>query len=422
MTPTPPEPTPETKLLPCPFCGEAPTVDCAENHSEHGGPYKWLVCCGSSHCYGNAFSLDDAFHSKKHACEAWNTRATHPSPACAEAAARATRKIYVASSWRNPYQEVVVACLRGDGHEVYDFKNPRPGDRGFSWAEIDPNWQKWTADEYIAALQHPIAKAGFASDFNAMKWANTFVLVLPCGRSAHLELGWAAGQGKETLVLTRNGEEPELMASMCDHICPNLETARDILRHCTAHLAPASRAHAHDLEQRLSAMQNTITACEHEVAKVYSDLTNGRFAKMNTRAEVILDCIRQIHEAHIDVESEEVMFTSETVDGEKEYRPTEAAEELFAGFCQSSNISSNVPENTPMQREAYMAGLLEASLRHPHPAPPLGVTSVSFTHLLSRVCGPTTGCGKVYAKTLANCPLCGKATPAGPTIHDSHTA
>lgn len=134
----------------------------------------------------------------------------------------AQRRIYVASSWRNPYQEVVVACLRGDGYEVYDFKNPKPGDRGFSWAEIDPDWMKWTAAQYIAALDHPIAESGFNSDFDAMKWADTFVLVLPCGRSAHLELGWAVGQGKQTFLLTRDGQEPELMAKMCDKVCANL--------------------------------------------------------------------------------------------------------------------------------------------------------------------------------------------------------
>lgn len=139
------------------------------------------------------------------------------------------RRIYVASSWRNPLQGGVVEALRLDGHEVYDFKNPRPGDKGFAWAEIDPDWQKWTAEQYRAALDHPIAKAGFASDFNAMKWADVFVLVLPCGRSAHLELGWAAGQGKQTIILTRDGEEPELMARMCDHICGSLDEVRLLL-------------------------------------------------------------------------------------------------------------------------------------------------------------------------------------------------
>ncbi len=139
------------------------------------------------------------------------------------------RKIYVASSWRNPHQMAVVAALQMAGHLVYDFKNPRPGNKGFAWSEIDPDWMGWKADDYVKLLDHPIAKAGYASDMNAMKWADTFVLVLPCGRSAHLEMGWACGQGKQTLILTSDGEEPELMAKMCDRICTSLQQVMDEL-------------------------------------------------------------------------------------------------------------------------------------------------------------------------------------------------
>lgn len=124
-------------------------------------------------------------------------------------------KIYIASSWRNPYQPSLVKLLRTYGHEVYDFRNP-PDKSGFGWSQIDPNWLNWTADQYIAALEHPLAKAGYASDMGAMEWADTFILALPCGRSAHLELGWAAGKGKRTAILTQDGEEPELMAKMAD--------------------------------------------------------------------------------------------------------------------------------------------------------------------------------------------------------------
>lgn len=139
------------------------------------------------------------------------------------------RRIYVASSWRNPHQHIVVEALRDASHQVYDFKNPSPGNHGFSWNEIDPNWKNWSASEYVDALDHPIAKRGYHSDFSKMEWADTFVLVLPCGRSAHLELGWACGKGKETLILTSDGEEPELMAKMCDHICVSLQQVMEIL-------------------------------------------------------------------------------------------------------------------------------------------------------------------------------------------------
>jgi hypothetical protein len=128
-------------------------------------------------------------------------------------------KIYVASSWRNELQPKVVAELRHAGHEVYDFKNPRPGDRGFSWAEIDPDWKNWTVAQFRAALQHPLARSGFGSDLAAMYWATAFCLVLPCGRSAHLEAGWAMGRSMPCSILIPSGApiEPELMYLLAIH-------------------------------------------------------------------------------------------------------------------------------------------------------------------------------------------------------------
>lgn len=140
-------------------------------------------------------------------------------------------RIYVASSWRNEWQPEIVRLLRVHGNEVYDFRNPPSGVSGFSWSELDPNWKSWTADQYIAALmEHPRAAQGYMNDLRAMEWADTFVLVLPCGRSAHLELGWAAGRGKRTFILTQDGEEPELMALMADNICSSIGEILGLLK------------------------------------------------------------------------------------------------------------------------------------------------------------------------------------------------
>lgn len=124
-------------------------------------------------------------------------------------------RIYVASSWRNERQQEVVKGLRTAGHEVYDFRNPKGDDHGFAWAEIDPDWQSWDAEQFRAALkQHPTASRGFSNDYEAMCWADVCVLVLPCGKSAHLELGWAVGTGKRALILLDDEPEPELMYLM----------------------------------------------------------------------------------------------------------------------------------------------------------------------------------------------------------------
>lgn len=137
-------------------------------------------------------------------------------------------RIYVASSWRNALQPDVVQTLRTAGHSVYDFRNPPNGIKGFAWSDLDPNWINWTAREYRDALElHPRAAQGFLSDMRGMEWADTCLLLLPCGRSAHLEAGWFAGRGKRLFILTRDGEEPELMALMANAICTNI---REVLK------------------------------------------------------------------------------------------------------------------------------------------------------------------------------------------------
>lgn len=128
-------------------------------------------------------------------------------------------KVYVASSWREERYPEVVEALRKAGHDVYDFRNP-PDATGFSWSNIDSNWIDWPPSDFRDALKHPIADRGFASDMNALKWCEACVHVVPstAGRSSHLELGWAAGAGKLTIILLGQGE-PELMYKMADRIC-----------------------------------------------------------------------------------------------------------------------------------------------------------------------------------------------------------
>lgn len=140
-------------------------------------------------------------------------------------------RIYLASSWRNNDQPYIVGLLRADGHEVYDFRNPPSGVKGFAWSELDENWENWSAEEYRhQLLTNPIAARGYLTDMRGMEWADTCVLLLPCGRSAHLEAGWFCGRGKRCIILTRNGEEPELMALMATGICTSPDDLLEVLK------------------------------------------------------------------------------------------------------------------------------------------------------------------------------------------------
>jgi len=132
--------------------------------------------------------------------------------------------IYVASSWRNTTQPEVVNRLRKLGFEVYDFREPVAGESG-------PEWKNWKPEAYHEALKqpeayhealkqpeayhealkHPIAVRGYNFDIAALRACDICVLVLPSGRSASWEFGYAMGQGKHGIVMMLDGAEPELM-------------------------------------------------------------------------------------------------------------------------------------------------------------------------------------------------------------------
>lgn len=151
--------------------------------------------------------------------------------------------IYVASSWRNPRQPEVVQTLRDTGYECYDFRNPAEGSVGFSWRQTKDgrtpsitegikmkgsDWEQ--SDEFLKMLEHPRAQEGFSNDYAAMCRADVIVMVLPCGKSAHLELGWAAGRvDKRTAILLEDPVEPELMYLCADYLAPTLESLIDWL-------------------------------------------------------------------------------------------------------------------------------------------------------------------------------------------------
>lgn len=143
--------------------------------------------------------------------------------------------VYVASSWRNHIQPAVIQVLKAAGIDCYDFKNP-PNGAGFGWPEVKTDkaisigahsigakgsdWEE--SEKYLRMIEHPRAIEGFNADFGAMQKADAFVMVLPCGKSAHLELGWAVGMGKHTAILLEDPVEPELMYKMVDHISTSL--------------------------------------------------------------------------------------------------------------------------------------------------------------------------------------------------------
>jgi hypothetical protein len=142
-------------------------------------------------------------------------------------------RIYLASSWRNPAYEAALATLRASGFlEVYDFKEPREDVRGFAWSEIDPAWKDWTPQQFATALEHPLARRALGLDLGAVMACDALVQLQPCGVSAALELGFACGAGKPTIVILGPGpREPDLMLGMASVLVNTPEEAVGSLRY-----------------------------------------------------------------------------------------------------------------------------------------------------------------------------------------------
>lgn len=128
--------------------------------------------------------------------------------------------IYVGGSLRNPRVLEVAGALRAAGHEVYD-EWMSPG------SKADEEWQEYEKQRgrgYREALGGWHAEMVFENDLWHLRRADTFVLVLPAGRSAHLELGWMSGKSKRTAVLLL--EEPDrydIMYRFADYVAESVE-------------------------------------------------------------------------------------------------------------------------------------------------------------------------------------------------------
>lgn len=133
-------------------------------------------------------------------------------------------KLYVATSWKNPHYESVVADLRLYGHKVHDWRNPPTGGKGFGWSQVsDMDPENCSTSELAEVHAHPTAQQGFASDMLGLFWCEACILLLPSGNSAHIEAGYAKGCGKPLYILRPVPTKADLMHLMADQIFGNVE-------------------------------------------------------------------------------------------------------------------------------------------------------------------------------------------------------
>ena len=107
------------------------------------------------------------------------------------------RKIYIASSWKNAKKVRELALIfRSNGHRVYDFTDDS---LHFSFNLNDlPDLRDLDYISFLDTVSE--SHMAFDADKGGLDWADTIVMLQPCGRSSHLELGYAVGQGKASFI------------------------------------------------------------------------------------------------------------------------------------------------------------------------------------------------------------------------------
>lgn len=115
-------------------------------------------------------------------------------------------KVYLASSWKNKKRVRELAkLLRTQGHEVDDFTDDSQGRFVFSWTKITDDELKLDAKSF---MKDERAQRAFKEDKSRIDWCDVLICILPCGLSAHMELGYAAGCGKKVIIFAPEGFEP----------------------------------------------------------------------------------------------------------------------------------------------------------------------------------------------------------------------
>ncbi|MCK5386789.1 MAG: hypothetical protein KAJ39_06365 [Gammaproteobacteria bacterium] len=115
-------------------------------------------------------------------------------------------KIYLASSWKMKHTvELMHLMLTEDGHEVDSFCNEDGGRVSFDWNELTDIMRKEGTNikdmDAIDMMSHWRVKKAFEEDKKWIDWADVLIMVMPCGRSSHLEAGYAVGSGKKMYIV-----------------------------------------------------------------------------------------------------------------------------------------------------------------------------------------------------------------------------
>jgi len=127
-------------------------------------------------------------------------------------------KVYLIGSLRNPDIPKLAHHLR----DKLDFETEVFDDWYAAGPEADDKWmeyEKARCNTFAQALDGYAATHVYEFDKTHLDSCDVAIMVMPAGKSAHLELGYCAGRGKRTIILM-NGEPErfDVMYKFADHV------------------------------------------------------------------------------------------------------------------------------------------------------------------------------------------------------------
>ena len=134
--------------------------------------------------------------------------------------------IYLIGSLRNPRIPDIGNALREAGHEVFDDWYAAGEKADDAWRD----YEKSRGRTFPEALSGLAAQHVFSFDRKHLEAADIGVLVLPAGKSGHIEMGWLVGRGRSCYVLLDNLDRWDVMYMFASGVFVTVEELLEALK------------------------------------------------------------------------------------------------------------------------------------------------------------------------------------------------
>lgn len=138
--------------------------------------------------------------------------------------------VYLIGSLENAEIPNIAKELRAANYSVFDDWFAAGPDADKKWRE----YEEKRGRKYKAALEGAAACNVFQFDHRHLSAADIAVLALPAGKSGHLELGWALGQGKPGFILLDRSAPPkwDVMYKFATGVAEDMDDLLTQMRRC----------------------------------------------------------------------------------------------------------------------------------------------------------------------------------------------